>query len=122
MLTLLFLPVMLCYKDKDNLKKFNSRLCRAAYFPICLISATLFTLVNFLMIPLAFIKSLVHKFELWKNHGWATKQRNSFWLFFFLGLPMLLITLFTDLYWFLKHSYSWTVARTQEAASYPKMI
>merc|ERR1719464_376692 len=70
LLTMLFLPIMLCYKDKDKLKKFNNRLCRSAYFPICFISAMLFTISNFLMIPLAFVKTLVHKFELWKNHNW----------------------------------------------------
>ena len=102
----------MCIKDREKLKKFNSRLCQIAYFPICLLSALFFFICNLLMLPLAFFKALFHKFELWKNHNWMKKQRNAFWLFFFLGFPMLLLTLFTDLYWFVKHSYTWNVNRT----------
>ena len=34
---------------------------------------------------------------------------------------MLFLTLITDLYWFVRHSYTWSLNRTQESTSYPEI-
>lgn len=113
-LTFLCLPFLLCTKDLGKLHKFNKVVCRIAYFPVLILTAFYFTVCNFFLIPLAYFKSVFHKYRLWKKHGWLPLYRNKFWCFLFFGIPLLLVTLVTDLYWFVKHSYKLDIAKTRD--------
>jgi len=121
LLTFLCLPVILCCKSPDKLKKINTIICKIAYFPVILISSLIFTISNILMIPLAYFKCLYHKYKLCKVHSGQTPFIKAFWFFLIFGIPLLIITVFTDLYWFIKHSYKWNMTRTREAGSYDKI-
>ena len=112
---------MLCIKDSKKQEAFNSALCRTIYVPVLAFSAIFFTVINILLLPFAFAKSLFHKFILYKRSQGMSIHRNKFLMYIFTGIPMLLISIFTDLYWFIKHSYKWNMQRVQEANAYPKI-
>ena len=68
MLTLLCLPVMLAMKDKKKQERLNMAVCRVIYSPVCLTAAMYFTVCNILLLPFAFLKTLRHKYLLWKRY------------------------------------------------------
>ena len=41
--------------------------CKLVYVPVALFMALYFAIVNFLLIPFAYIKTVVHKFKLYKT-------------------------------------------------------
>ena len=110
MLTMLCLPVMLLIKDKKKLESFNMAVCRIIYFPVCVFSAVYFTICNIILVPFAFFKALWHKMLLWRRSDDEIYRRN-FFFFLLLGIPILLISIFTDLYWFTRHSNMWSIQR-----------
>ena len=106
-LTMLCLPAMLCIKDRKKLEKFNLALCKIIYVPIVFCMAIYFSFVNALMIFPAYVKCLIHKYKLYKRYEKMPYYRKNLIAYVFTGIPMLIISQFTDLYWFIKHSYMW---------------
>ena len=104
---MLALPIMLCIKDKKKQVEFNIAICKFVYVPVVLFTSFYFAIVNFLLIPFAYVKSVIHKFKLYKRAGEMPFYRNSLAIYIFIGIPMLMISQITDLYWFFKHSYRW---------------
>ena len=92
MFTMFTLPVLMCLKDQDNREKFNGFICRIIYFPICVAISSFFLTVNFLLIPFAYLKALFHKFRLYKGTNKLPYYRNKMLIYFFTGIPMLLIS------------------------------
>ena len=88
--------------------------CKLVYVPVALFMALYFAIVNFLLIPFAYIKTVVHKFKLYKTAGGMPLYRNNLVIYILFGIPLLLISQVTDLYWFFKHSYKWQMQRTQD--------
>ena len=112
LITMLMLPIMLCIKDRKKLESFNMAVCKLVYVPVALFMALYFAIVNFLLIPFAYIKTIVHKFKLYKTAGGMPLYRNNLVIYILFGVPLLLISQITDLYWFFKHSYKWKMQRT----------
>ena len=63
------------------------------------------------MIPLAYVKCLMHKYKLYKRTDKMPYYRSSLIAFVFTGIPLLIIAQFTDLYWFFRHSFMWQMQR-----------
>ena len=107
LISLIFLPILLCIKNKRKLKTFNVMACKLIYLPILLVTSVIFFVSSILMIPFAYFKMVTFKFKLYRK---STEQLCSkFFLYIVIGLPLLLIGSFTDLYWFIKHSLTWNL-------------
>ena len=61
--------------------------------------------VNLLLLPVAYVKTCMHKALLLKKYGGSWHRRN-FFSFLLLGLFILLATQFVDVYHFLRHTFS----------------
>ena len=109
LLTMFCLPIMLMIKDHKKQENFNQAICKLVYFPVCIATATFFCICNFALVPFAFVKTLFHKFLLHKRTGRLSTHRNKFLLYLFTGIPMLMLSQITDLYWFIRHSYKWNM-------------
>ena len=87
------------------LERINNSLCYIVYFPISLIVLVVFMVVNALLLPFAYCKTVYHKTLLFiryrsKNHCINLST------FIFLGLPILALAQFFDAVRFMHHSYS----------------
>jgi len=104
LLILPFVPYFWISRDEGNLKSLNSMLCKIIYFPLILVLSIVFIVANVILIPFAYIKTLIHKISLF-----ARKQSScqTMVFYFFFGIPMLLVAQVTDFYWFVKHAYMW---------------
>lgn len=60
-LLLLILPYFLLSKNETQIIKVNMLCMKILYIPVALICLIIFATLNLLILPLAFIKSLVHK-------------------------------------------------------------
>ena len=103
--SMFFLPIMLCMKDKVKLKTINLAICKVIYFPILLVSSLYFFIASLVLTPFAYFKMIIFKYKLYK--GSCEELCKKCGLYILIGLPMLLIGCFTDLYWFVCHSYRW---------------
>ena len=112
---------MICQKDRDKLEKFNSFCCKMIYVPICLFISAYFVICNLVLLPFAYLKSLFHKYRLYKNTNGLPQYRRKLCIYFFFGVPLLLISQLTDLYYFIKHSYKWNMQKLQVSNAYPKI-
>ena len=120
LLTMFCLPIMLCIKDPQKQEAFNMFVSKCIYFPVCFILTLVFTICNLLLVPFAFVKAFSHKIILYRNAK-GTGSLISLILFFFFGIPLLLLTVITDIYWFVKHGYKWDMQRVQESQKYPQI-
>jgi len=106
MVTLPFLPFFAFSKNSKLLTKLNSFLCRLVYLPLILLLAIVFAVCNLLLIPFAYCKTVAHKVVLsFRNRSVSAIKDFIFYLL--AGVPLLLISQFTDCYWFLNHAYNW---------------
>ena len=90
-------------KDKAKLKTFNLTITRVIYLPLSIVVAIFFMIINLLLLPLAFLKTLLHKMILLYRLP-SKKRCLSLSLYFLLGIPMLLISQITDVIHFFVHS------------------
>ena len=103
-LSFLIMPFMTCIKDPDTLQMINEVCCQIAYFPILLVLSTIFITVNAVLIPFAYVKTVIHKAMLLSTYKSASQSYNLV-IFIILGLPILVFAQFADLVRFMKHSY-----------------
>ena len=96
------------------------KVCQIIYFPVCFSLTIVFTICNLVIVPFAYCKAFAHKIILYKQSK-GTKSLFSVIFFFFFGIPMLLMTVVTDIYWFIKHGYKWDMQRVQETLKYPQI-
>jgi hypothetical protein len=95
------IPVFLSITDEKKLEAFNNFICKIIYFPICMLAVNFFTVVNWLLLPFAWIFSLVHKMTvLWKNPSCAAFLEIFVWFFF--GLFFLFIASIPDFFRFIQ--------------------
>lgn len=110
------MPVFACIKDKKKLVKLNKFLVQVCFVPYCLIFQAAYIVMNLLYIIPAYLFVVTHKVRLnccGKKSDESGKKRNitGTIMFIILGIPMLLMSQFVDLYNFTKHIYSWEVRR-----------
>ena len=83
-----------------------------------------FTLAFFvlcvLLTPLAWVKITVHKILLVKRTGHWEYALHAL-IYFFAGLPILLLTAIVDSGWFFVHIFQWRTNRVQEKSNFPKI-
>ena len=91
LLTMLCLPFMLCIKNRKKKDAFNMTICKICYLPVMFFTSLAFIIMNLLLVPFAYGKSLAHKYRLYKNHNSAAYYRNKFLCYIFTGIPMLII-------------------------------
>ena len=85
-----------------------------------LLASLVFFIASLLMVPLAYVKMVIFKFKLYK--GSCEELTKKCGLYILIGLPMLLIGCFTDLYWFVRHSYVWDLQlHVMESQKYPSI-
>ena len=72
---------------------------------ILMVTLPVFMAVNMLLVPFAFLKTVVHKFRLYRHYR-ASSTLYSFLLYLLLGIPMLLCSQVMDTYYFILHSFS----------------
>ena len=73
------------------------------YTPFLIIISVIFMALNMIMMPFAFLKTLLHKIMI-VSRGEIPFYRALFYLV--IGLPLLVLTQFTDLWAFIKSSSS----------------
>ena len=100
----LILPCFSIIRNKKKLEFINEWAFKIYYFPITLIVMSVFMAVNLALMPIAFLKTAVHKLVLLKKYR-SKDHLKSAVLFIVLGAPMLLGSQFTDVYYFFKHTF-----------------
>lgn len=115
-----FLPVYMCIKKSKRLKQFNQMLCKATYSPFGLILTVIFAAVNLAMMIPAYFYTLYSKLILVQPRD--DEEQRTVWkrllevLFYAVfGLPMLLVSQFTDLYFFVQHLFTWRTEKLSDA-------
>jgi len=104
--TIFILPVMVLVKDPSARKRINRVILMITYTPIALLSIAVFFTVNVILLPMAFVKALLHKllivFRSKKKEHLAELIN-----FTFIGLPVMLSGQAVELKEFVVHLYNW---------------
>lgn len=103
-LGLLAMPFLVLVKDEDLLKKINSICCYIVYATLSICFLTVFCAVNLALIPVAYLKTVIHKVFLFMRFR-STRYGKNLGIYIVLGIPFLLCAQITDVYRFLAHSY-----------------
>ena len=101
---LLVAPCLRMSKSRYGLPSINRFIFVVNYVPIFLLTLVLFVTVNLLLLPLAYFKTIYHKYTLLKLYR-GGYQCQSLVFFVILGIPILLCAQFIDIYYFLVHSF-----------------
>lgn len=102
-LSFLLLPVYFCLKDKAKLKFLTNTVFMTLYCVVSFFLSIYYVIANLLMMPFAFLKTVMHKVNLYRMKKIAGFEC---WKYAVVGLPLLLISQLTDLVTFLKVSFS----------------
>lgn len=105
-LTVFLVPVMVLVKDSVMRKRINKIILMITYTPVALLSILAFTVLNIVLLPLAYAKAMLHKllivFRLKK------KQHIAELIYFaFIGLPVMISGQAVELKNFVVHLYNW---------------
>jgi hypothetical protein len=98
------MPFLVLVKDEDLLKKINSICCYIVYATLSICFLTVFCAVNLALIPVAYLKTVIHKVFLFMRFR-STRYGKNLGIYIVLGIPFLLCAQITDVYRFLSHSY-----------------
>jgi len=100
----LILPCFAMIKDMKKLEAINEWAFKLFYVPIAVLVLPIFMAVNLALLPIAYFKTILHKVIVFKKYKGAEHTKNLL-VFTFLGLPFLVISQFTDVYYFLMHTF-----------------
>ena len=105
-----FLPFFACTYKKQNLRRLNNVLVKFIFMPFALIYAVNFTIFNLVMMPFAYLKTCYEKGkQVFIDDSRETEEQQkslrNFLFFLLLGIPLLLATQITDIYYFIIHLY-----------------
>lgn len=109
-----FTPIFYCVKNPRHLRVINKYLSMFAYLPIAVIMTIIFTVMNLLLIPFAYVFAVVHKIKLvtapriYRSRSDLIKDLA---FFFFFGWGLLFLSQFTDAYYFMKHLFYWNAQK-----------
>ena len=105
-LSLILLPFMAFTSSDKTKRRINFWACSIAYLPLALCLLVVFMVVNAVLIPFAYLKTVSHKFVLVTRARCHSQGSTKNLLFFiFLGIPILVLSQFMDAYKFMKHAY-----------------
>ena len=113
-------PMYHFIKDERRLKSFNRKVCTVIYFPFACLFTLFFWATCILMSPIAWVKVILLKCFLGKRLN-QTQYYKEAVVYFFIGLPVLILTAFVDCYWFFVHLFQWKMTRVNESLNYPKI-
>ena len=89
-MSLLFLPVAVFVKDKKLLEKISKVCFLIAFCPLAIVILAYFMAVNLILLPFAYVKTIVHKAFLLNSYRGANHcQSLATWVL--LGVPLLLV-------------------------------
>jgi hypothetical protein len=105
-----FLPFFACNHKKQKLRRLNNVLVKFIFMPFALIYACIFTIFNLLMMPFAYLKTCYEKGkQIFIDDSPDAEQQQKplrkFLFYLLLGIPLLLATQITDIYYFIIHLY-----------------
>ena len=103
--SLLAVPFLYCIKDRRALKLINNICFNIVYFPMALVLLLIFVTVNALLMPFAYMKTLIHKSLLLRRYK-SCNHFQKLLIYILLGIPFLVLAQFTDAIRFLRHTYS----------------
>ena len=119
-LSFLVMPIFIFVKDLGTLKKINDVCFLFVYFPIGIFCLLVFIIVNLILLPIAFIKTIVHKAILLYRFRTMNQIKNLL-VFIAIGIPLLVLAQFPDAVRFFIHTFS-NKAGKQENKNYSKRI
>ena len=99
-----FLPILLLLKTDEQRETLNKIAFMIVYTPVFLVLLVVFIAVNALLIPFAYAKTILHKINLLATYKSRSHLQNVV-IFFFFGIPLLVLAQFTDVYRFTLHTY-----------------
>ena len=88
-ISLLVLPILSCTSDREVLVTINNFCFKIVYFPVSIILLVIFMTANLILLPFAYIKTIVHKFLLLRRYR-GIYQCQALVTFILLGVPILL--------------------------------
>eukprot|EP00347_Sterkiella_histriomuscorum_P007752 403347692 len=107
MITLPFSFAFLQLKNIKIIKSLNLLLLHFAYSPVYLLTLLSFAIGNIILMPICYIYTVSMKVQiLFTDREHILRSLLSATSCVLLGIPMILVTQFTDLYYFTVHSYS----------------
>lgn len=104
-LGLFAMPFLLSTEDDETLMSINTCCFYIVYAMVLMVTVPIFIVVNLLLAPFAYFKTVVHKFKLYRHYK-ASSTLSSFLLYIVIGFPLLLCSQIMDLYYFILHSFS----------------
>jgi len=109
LLVLPFVPFFACTRKKKKLRRLNNVLVMLIFSPFAIIYTSGFIVVNLLLMPVAYLKTCYRKGALILNYDRKLYQKRyligNFIFFVLMGIPMLLLSQVTDIYYFIRHLY-----------------
>ena len=103
--SIIALPFLLCTSKRESLIKINNICFFIIFLPVSIIVSLAFIAVNLILLPIAYLKTVAHKALLFRRYKGSYHCTNLF-SYIALGIPMLLVSQFTDVYYFIHHTYS----------------
>ena len=103
-LSLLVMPILVCAKSKRTLVLVNQVCFVISYMPIFLVCLVFFMIGNLVMLPFAYLKTIVHKAAL-MHHYKSINYCRGLLFFIVFGVPLLAATQISDIYHFTRHSF-----------------
>lgn len=67
-LSLIMVPIVFLVKDPQSLETLNEYCLNVAYFPVALCTLAFFMVVNLILLPFAYLKTVVHKFAILRRY------------------------------------------------------
>lgn len=104
-LGLFSMPFLLLIASRDTLVKINKVSFHILYLMVILVILPIFIVFNLALAPFAYLKTVAHKFRLWRHYK-ASTTLAAFLFYIIAGMPMLVCSQITDIYHFLQHSFS----------------
>jgi len=103
-ISLLVMPFLLYIKDKETLKYINGVCYYLVYSPLSLLILAIFVVVNLILLPFAYLKTVLHKTLLATRYNSSSYLKHLF-IYIVMGIPFLLCAQFSDAYRFMVHTY-----------------
>ena len=103
-LSLLVMPILVCVKSKPTLVLVNQVCFVISYMPPFLVCLGFFMIGNFVMLPFAYLKTILHKAALMRRYRSLNYCRGLLFFIVF-GVPLLLAAQISDVYHFARHSF-----------------
>lgn len=97
------LPIYTCISNRDTLESFNRGVFKTIYAVFLIPLSALFLALNLVMLPFAYLKTCYFKIRLTLK---GRIEASEIFVYIVIGLPVLIFTQVTDLWDFLKLSFS----------------